>query len=233
MATEFYRLDGGRLTLREYWRMSPDALTFAIAAGAKLLFGGLPFPSSLPKHDRLHRVEWDAVPAAARRALSPFVQAVQDDGYAIQFCHRAEVLEPDRLGIAVVLLAADGRSFAAINHVREPSATKTEVSIVSRFADDSSGTTTVAAEQFRPNPAQLYDRHPRATPGELIAFHRKNLSRWDRQRAVVTLTAETLARAWLDAERGFIEYHVGRGVFVRMTDEEIELQRTAPRPTAD
>src|SRR5205085_12011004 len=84
MGIRWYKVHGGRLSFREYWKMAPDPFTFLIAAGAKL-FGGLPMNFSIPYLDRLDVVELDDLPGGPRRTLKRGVAEFEDAGFDFQF----------------------------------------------------------------------------------------------------------------------------------------------------
>ena len=227
MPTKYYRVHGGKVSFAEYWRMSPNTLTFGIAAIAKL-FGGLPMNFSIPRPSELHVVDWDDVPKAARKAMRTPIEELESAGLMFQFCHQLPVLERTRLGIGVVLLSPDGKTFATVNHAADANANlkETQVSCVSRFVDEGFGCTTSAKKQFKPIPEDITFRHLDMPADELYERHLDYLAGWeDDGRKVRRFNSETVHDVMLEGEQRHVDFHVERGVYVPMTKAEIRRIR--------
>lgn len=233
MPTKYYKVHGGRLSFAEYWRMSPDPISFTIAAGMKL-FGGLPFNFSIPRIDELHEVEWDDLPPPARRALKEPAEQFESAGLELVLCHRLPLLESHRIGIGAVFLAADGLSFATANFGKEHDVVKVELACVTRFDDDSFGVTTTAKKQLKPRPDYVIDRHPGATGDELHEKHVANIERWESKgKQPQRLTPKTLPDVLLEGEQGTVDFHAERGVFIPMSKAEVRQIREQDEGTED
>jgi hypothetical protein len=225
MPTKYYQVDASRLTLAEYWRMSPNALTFLFAAAMRAI-GAMSFDFSIPRPDELRVVDLDDLPDSALKCLRPALNDFRTAGLELALCHEADVLEDHRYGAGLAFLARDGRSFGAVNYGEENDIRRVEISLVSPFDDDTFGVTTTAKKQFKPHPAYLNVRFPEMTAGELCAAHDRNLDRWESDgKRPRRITRESLPGLILEAEQRFVDFHVERGVFVPMSKAEVRLLR--------
>ena len=233
MPTTYYRVHGGKVTLAEYWRMANSPLEFAVAAAFKL-FGGLPMDFSIPRVEAVPFAEWDDLPKSARKKLQGPIDQFEDAGFDYAFSYRAPVLEHTRLGVASVLLRADGRAFAAVNYAEEPNVTKVSANVVSRFPDGAFGTTTDQKKQLKPNPKHHTHRHPGASAAELAGLHAEHLEGWARDglKPQKLDRDASLPAAILQGEQELVDFHAGRGVFVPLTRAEIRAKREQ-RPAED
>jgi len=94
----------------------------------------------------------------------------------------------------------------------------------SRFADDSLATTTTMKKTMNPLPGQSIERHPDANARTLYQRHLEHLARLDRREGLipVKLKPDRLHEFVLECELRYVDYHIARGVFVPMTDEELD-----------
>ena len=158
MGVRYYKVHGGRLSFAEYWRMSPDPLSFLVAAGLKLV-GGMNFTFSIPRIDDLVELDWADLPGVARRALADPRDRFEAAGLRFAFAHELPLLEPHRVAAGAVFLAPDGRAFAAANFAKEEAAHKVVVAAVSRFGDGRFGITTGAEKKLEPRPNRIVRRY--------------------------------------------------------------------------
>lgn len=227
MGVEYYKVDGGRLTFGEYWRMSPNPLVFLIVAIMKP-FGGVSFNFSLPRGDELDFVDWDDLTGAARRKFRDTEDDWIDVGYARVFCHELPVLERHRYGAAAVYRHQDSRSFATQGYARDGDVETTFLSCVTRFDSGAFGCTTTNKQQFKPHPDHPVARFPGVNGVTLYERHVDQVAAWEPEYGRVTpVTPEALPQWILDAEHRFIDFHAERGVFVRMTKQEMRRARAA------
>lgn len=227
MPTTYYKVHGGRLTVAEYWRMSPNLFSFLVAAGLKP-FGGFPFNFSIPRIDELHYVEWDDLPGFARRRMRERVEQLESVGFERIFCYESPFLEEHRLGVATALLAADGRTFAVIPYFRDDNVQRCEVSCVSRFEDETLRGVTTTKKELRPIPEHISFRYPGLPADVLYERHQEHLRGWENDGGQSSrLTREVVADEVLAVEQRTVDFHAERGVFVPMTPGEIRRIRAA------
>jgi hypothetical protein len=103
---------------------------------------------------------------------------------------------------------------------------RTEMTCTTLFVGGTSGSTTTARSVFRPVPDRLVVRLPGSSPADLCASHLDHLARWEAAGHVAEPVArDRVPAVILEAQQRFVDFHAGRGLFVPMTDEEIERCR--------
>jgi hypothetical protein len=227
--TAYYRLDGGKLTLAEYWRMSSGVLTFLIAAGLKLIGRPVRFPFAIPRPERLVLVEFDDLPASARFAIGPPMHMLKESELQLVFCHRLDLLEPHRLGASAVYLDPSGESWAAVLFTQAKDRKRCELSCASKFGDGTLAVTTTAKKALRPHPLSHVVRFPRANPETLLQRHHEHLARLAAN-GLFPLNVERskLQEVILASEQRHVDFHASRGLYVPLTDEEVDRLRGGP-----
>jgi hypothetical protein len=221
--TTFYRVDGGRLTLAEYWRLSSDLLSFLFAAGRKLLGVPLRFAFTVPRPDRLFVVEFDELPAAARNAMKHPIRDAERAGFRLAFCHRLPVPEPERVGAAAVLLDGHHESVLVVIFGLHGERREVQLGCVSWFADDTLASTTTARKTLTPVPGADIERYPGADAATLAGLHRDHLERLAARGLVpAALDPHRLSEYVLEWELRYVDFHIERGVFVPMTEDELD-----------
>lgn len=221
--TTFYRVDSRKLTFAEYWRMSPDVFSFLVAAGLKVI--GLPirFSFAIPRPDKLFVVEFDELPAAARNGMKRALRDAERAGLRLAFCHRLAVPERHRLGAAAVLLDDARQTAFSVIYAQHGAQRECQLSAVSRFADDTLACTTTIKKTMVPVPGSDVDRYPGADPAAIYDRHRAHLERLAGQGLVPVLLDEHRLPDFVhECEVRYVDFHIGRGVFVPMTDDELD-----------
>jgi hypothetical protein len=221
--TTFYRLDGGQLTYAEYWRLAPEPLSFLIAAGRKFIGWPVRFTFAIPRPDRLFVVDVDELPDAAQSAMWPVVRKAKAADLRVAFYHRSPVPERHRVGAAAALLDEYELTCLYVIFGQDGGQRQVQLSCVSRFADRSLGVTTTMPKTLEPVPGNHIERHPGTDPATLYARHQEHLEDLESQGLVpMWLDPERLADVILEWEVGYVDFHVGRGVFVPMTNDELD-----------
>ncbi len=219
--TTFYRVDGGRVRFSEYWRMAPDPLSFLIAAGRKLFGVPIYFNFAIPRPDRLFVVEFEELPESARFAMKPSIRSAEDAGLELAFIHRLVVPERSRFGAAALLTDRSHTSALMIMYGEQQARTELHLSFGSRLADDTLAATTDMKKTMETIPGNSIERYPGANIRTLFRKHREHLERLDAEGR----PAAKIAR-WeefvLDCEVRYVDYHISRGVFVPMTEDELD-----------
>lgn len=221
--TTYYRLDGGQLTYAEYWRLSPEPLSFLIAAGRKLVGWPIRFAFAIPRPDRLFLVDQDELPDAARSAMWPMVRKAKAAGFRLVFHHRLAVPEPHRVGAAAALLDEYALTCFYVMFAQDGGQRQVQLTCSSRFADSTRAITTTLHKTLEPVPGNHIERHPGADPAALYARHQEHLAALESQGLVpMWLDPDRLADVVLEWEVGYVDFHIGRGVFVPMAQEELD-----------
>lgn len=227
---QFYRIDGRRLTFREYRRMCPNLLVFLVAAGLKALGGAVKITGIIPGIDRLHEVSWDALPADDRDRLAGPAREWERLGFRRLFVHRLPLAQEDRLAAAVVFLAPTGDSFVQVWRFVRPDARFTASSVISYFPDGSFGVTTEQPHTFDDPPNYLRVQVRKLAPAAMWERHRENLAGpWAAEgQYPEQLTEARVRELVVRIEQEELEFHTRRGVLVPILDED-ELEELLER----
>jgi hypothetical protein len=221
--TTYYRVDGRKLTFGEYWRMSPDAFSFLIVAGMKLIGMPLKFNFAIPRPDRLFLVDFDELPKPARIGMKPLIRGAEKAGMELVFCHRLAVPEPHRLGAAALLIDESCETGLMVIYGKDRAAEENQMSCASRFADDTLAVTTTMKKTMVPVPDMQVERYPGASPATLIKRHREHMEKLEGEGLVpVPINPDRYEEFVLECELRYVDFHISRGVFVPMTDEELD-----------
>ncbi len=221
--TTFYRVDGARLTYAEYWRMAPGFLAFALSAGCKLLGTPIRFEFAVPRPDRLFLVEFEEFPEAACRAMEPALESARSAGLRLIFCHRLALPEPSRLGAGAYLLDDTNETGLMIGYGQSGNSRELHLACVSQFTDETLATTTTTKKSMKPTPWQSVERYPGSNARTIYEKHLAHLARLAGQGSIpVPHDPARFDRFVLECELRYVDYHIDRGIFVPMTEEELE-----------
>ena len=218
--TEYYRIDGQALTYAEYWRMSPGVFGFTIAAFLKLIRCPMSFTFSIPRPDALTFVEQADVPGWVRRRWEHAMDVCQDEGLRRQFFYTVPTLEDYREGYVASFLFPDRLAGAALIAVAHKNKRKTSFSCVSRLPGRQYLITSDQRLQMEQHPDDEVVRLVGALPEDILDRHREEIARPDTR--PVPLDPADWPRFVLEREQRHIDYHRVRGVYVRMTEDEVE-----------
>lgn len=220
MPTEFYKVDGGKLSLREYWRMAGNPFVFLIAAIAKL-FGGLPIPTYAAKVDQLHLRTLEELPEECGNLLRPAFEAMPARGYRLLFLHEVPQLVRGNFTAGGVFLADDRRSFAVVLAARSGTVAQVAHHFVIRDSDHYFIVTNEKpALKQRPHRTVIYLTG--RSPDEV---HARFQEERDRHMTADQWNDADLRTLILREEQEFIEFHAARGVLKRMSESEIREVR--------
>jgi hypothetical protein len=221
--TNYYRVDGGKLTYGEYWRMSPDPLSFLIAAGLKLIRLPIKFNFTIPRPDQLFVVDFAELPSSARSEMKPMIRSAEKDGMQLSFCHRLAVVERHRIGAAAILLDEEEQIALTVIFGKHNQKRELQLTCCSVFADDTRAITTTMRKTMVPVPGNVIERYPGASPPALLDHHRHHLERLaDEGLVPLRLDASRMPEVVLDWELSYVDYHIDRGVFVPMSEDEVD-----------
>ena len=227
MPATYYKVHGGRLTVAEYWRICSRWQGFLYAVALKP-FGGFRFTFSIARPEEPNIVRLDDLPAPARDRLRGPVEGFERAGLRLAFYQRSLVLERDRLGAGAVLLGHDGEVIGMVAVAGYRGRWVTELNCTTHFTDGRACATTTVREKFRPQPHITAFRCRTLSPEDLCKGHRENLARLEAVGHFPTrITAAQLPRVILEAQQRHVDFHAARGVFVPMTEEEIDRLREA------
>lgn len=221
MSADWYRVDGQNLTYGEFWQMSPGALVFLMVAARKAL-GFTPRFNFSVAHPRLFRwLEADEVPPEVQRRWKRLAELAETEGFAPQLFSEIPCLESHRACFGYAFLGDDAQTGLTIAYVRHQNQAKTALMLASKLADglyvstiNNYGLKSLPdVESVLLNGADLI---------ELLDRHRRRLARFEEAgRFAERIKPEELPRLIRERERTHFEFHVNRGVYVPMTEDEI------------
>lgn len=225
MPAQYFRLDGGRLTLAECWCLARSWAAFAKFLAWKP-FGGYPFRFSIARPDVIHRIDPIELPSGVRDGLLRLVAAAEAAGLGLAFVHRADPLERSRAGAGAVLLDPTGTVIGTVAYSQAGRLVTGEMTLTSHFTDGTAGATTTARRLYREEPHRLIRRHPGLAPAGLLERHRGHLADWEQEGKLPrAFPREALQAHILAAQQRRIDFYVDQGLFVPMTDAEVERAR--------
>lgn len=228
MPATYYKLHGGRLTVAEYWRICSRWQGFLYAMALKP-FGGFRFTFSIARPEELNIVRSDDLPAPARDRLRGPAEGFERAGLELAFYQRSQVLEKHRIGVSAVLLGHGGEVIGMVAVAGYRGQWSVETNCTTHFTDGRACATTTVREKFRTQPHITAFRYPGLKPEALCGRHRDNLARMETAGHFPTrITAAQLPGVILEAQQRYIDFHAARGVFVPMTEEEIDRLRGGP-----
>jgi hypothetical protein len=227
--TQYYRLNGGRLSLPECWRLARSWSKFATLLAWKPL-GGFPFTFSIPRPESLQIIDPGELPEQVRKWLLEQVALFERAGLELVFSHRSQVLERTRLGVGSVFLDPTGTVIGTVSIAQSSKARRQFAqSFTTHFTDGTAGMSTTARSWFQNQPQYLKNRYGPLPPDVLYMRHQDNLKRWEQRAGKFpqSFTRRQLPDVILQAEQRFVDFHAARGLFVPMTEEEIARKREA------
>jgi Zn-dependent protease len=219
----FYRVDSRRVTLTEYWWGSPASVV--PAAMFKLLRVRLSSPTDDPCVESLaaFEVEPHAIPGKVAQRLALPIQQFKSLGFHSPVWHGIEDDVQHSTTYLATLVHASGRAWARVHSrtwtARTPAVTKTFHEIVSetapgRFLWSLSSKADLAA----PKTCTVL-RHVNATPAALWSAHHAALGKAKSQPA--TVASGKALRIAVERHHATVrQFHVGRGVFAPLSDDE-------------
>jgi hypothetical protein len=218
--TEYYRLNGQALTYAEYWRMSPGVFAFAVAALLKLLHCPLRFTFSIPRLEALTFLEPADIPEWVRDRWQEAVEVCQDEGLRLQFCYTTPVLERGRAAYAGSFLHPEGHVAAAAIAVRHARRTQVAFSCLTRLPGGRWLITSDQPAKMEPHPDDVIVRLVGADPDDVLDRHLEEVRALERP--PLRIDPGEWPRLVLEREQRHVDFHIVRGVYVPMTEEEVE-----------
>jgi hypothetical protein len=224
--SSFYKTVATKATFRElWWNTRPNVLLFAIAAVLKVLRVRLPAPFGFAP-ENLRLIDVEELPIGPQRALADLLEQCRRLGFTPRF---AEVLPcaGDAEGYGVLLANHDGTMFAAANCARFIRRLDIYVTFVSRLSSGLRIGTTNAPRRLLSPPGVEGQYLTGARADELLRTHQSRLleigDAWP-----VAMNDTALRQFVHEMERQSLEFHQGRGVWVRMTIGEVDRLRAVP-----
>jgi hypothetical protein len=222
-----YKVDSRRRSFAEHWRIQwPNVGSFLFAAFCKLL--GIPQRCTfgIRRPEKLYLHEPSGVPRIVRQRLANAVRECEDVGLAFQFYASvdATVGGPAKAYLAA-MLDAEGLTWASVIGVlvrRENSdcAQPARLTCFSLLPDGRYVVTSDHQWKITPHPDDLPEYLVGAAPDAVVARHYERMD--EPALRPVAVREDQLAGIILGREQRHVDYQVERGVYVPMTQEEID-----------
>ncbi len=224
MGDVFYKTRMNRLTFGELWRMSPDPLTFLIASGMKM-FGKLPDGDlGVCRLDSLERLDESEVPDHVHESWSKWVDACEAEGIGLEFYYTVPVVGHDVEAYAAAMLGDGGQVAAQALYARQKHVEKAVLALFSRLGDGRQLMTSSKRREMEIPPGIEVVRLPRGTPSAVVARH---LERVRSIGGATPIRPEHLERLILEFTNRETDFHIERGVYVPMSEDEVASIRVA------
>jgi Zn-dependent protease len=231
----FYRIDSTRITLREYWWALRSPVVI-VAALLKFLRIRLDSSSDDPNVDTLvpYETAGSELPANVREVFAPLLRDFAGQDFEEPVYHAIEDAHHFTQIYLATLRHRSGRAFGRIQYRvwRKPHPPKTFLfpSIVSVFTDRTFLATTGAQRDLASPPTCRVHRMPGAGVADLWAAHERLLREAQARQSVVPVTQPTELRQASEWHHGVVrDFHLMRGVFVPMSETEVETATVVGR----
>ena len=225
--TALYKVDSTKRTFAEHWRIQwPNVGGFVIVAVSKLL--GVPRPCTfgIRRPDALVLHKPTSVPRPVRESFADAIAACEERGLIFQFYSSCDAVIGARIkAYSAAMLDQEGHVWAtAITTapLRGSSgrAGRAKFSCFSRLPDSTYVVTTDHLWRITPHPGDLVEYVVGAPPDVIVARHYRRID--EPALPVLSVGEDELADLLLSREQRYVDHQVRRGVFVPMTQEEID-----------
>jgi hypothetical protein len=219
----YFRTDTTRLTFGELWRISSRLPVFLRACVNKVFGLRAPVRWAVRHELTIRALHTEEVPGAALAVLEPLIEEFQQLGARLAFYHATPAVG-NLEGYAAVLLPPEHNFFIVVVWAR---------SQISRWGNETSGcgvtsqlqngsffTTTNLPRKFNKPPASRVLRLRGATPTELAERHQEAVAESGLS-AILIHSEEQLKSILEEIKRRNFEWHLGRGVYLPLTGEEL------------
>lgn len=228
---EFYRLRLSKLRFRELRRGTTLGQACLIKCLAPLGFASGP-TIPVPRAERLIQLAWEDLPSHVRLLMAPWLDQAAASGFAPGLYYTLPMLGRQEafgavwqdaegcvlasfLYARVRLRAADGEKDAYSDEQL------VEASLLSALPHDKLLVTETRRSEFDPLPTHAVQLIENADWPTLLAAHQRRLAAHDRS-ALRRFTAAELPPFVLHLNHQEIDAHIARGVYQRMTREDID-----------
>ena len=223
----FYKIDSRRISLREYWWGTPNPLIILVAWLIKMLRIRLPGSADDPNVESLEpfRISPDRLPEEARERFHSVHEELQALGFHSPVCYWIHDVKQQTDIYQAVYLHNSGQAMARVHyrawHLTKPAKEFFFSQLVTRFTD---GTYLISTSGKRDllGPAECREnRRVGATATVLWTMHQDALQEDLLLRTVRPIRDEyDLVEAVENHHALVRDFHVNRGVFVPLSEEE-------------
>jgi hypothetical protein len=221
----YYKTVATRATFRElWWCTRPNALAFLFASLFKIMHLRLPTQFGFAP-DRMEMLDPEDLPPGPKTALRDVLAQCAETGLTPRFAETLPCVG-DGGAYGVVLVNHDGTIFASANCARFIRRVEVHVSLASLLNNGHRIATTSAPRRLLAPPGVEARYHTGADVADLMRVHRLRLLEIGDAWPVALDDAGLLAHL-RDVERQALEFHHGRGVWVRMSIAEMDRVRAS------
>jgi hypothetical protein len=230
---EYIKLDSRKISWREYWNIVPSLLVL-IPWGAKLLGIRMKFSSGFPYPESQREFETTAenFPGDALTRLWPLVELCLPLGFHTPRFFRFDTLGGETQTSLIALLHSSGRLSARIFYTinRNPNAPpviNTLVGFLSELQDGTFFFTGNQGPKFKNFPGVTVNRVIGGSPARLLESHQQKLARFEMRNPAKPVNSDQLLDdVWDRYERQATEFGLKRGIYVKMSPDEIAQARS-------
>lgn len=225
---EYYRVDSRKITLREYWNILPSwkALIPWIAARFKV---SMSFGSGFRRVELVRELEVaeSEFSPQARAKLQPLLDQCLQLGFHSPRFFSFKTIRRDAQTSFIALLHRSGDLTLRLMHtlatnVNPPVETQLVV-LMSELNDGTFFFTSDQKPKFLTGPGIMANRLVEASPARLLESHQQKLAALNpRNPPKPVHSAEALDQVWDRYEKASHDYSVRRGLYVQMSQAELE-----------
>lgn len=224
MGNRFYKTRMNRLTFGELWRMTPGPLTFLIASGMKL-FGGLPDGDfGFCRLDALERLDDSEIPDHVHHSWSGWLDACEAEGIGLEFYYTIPFVGHDTEAYAAAMLHSGGLVAAHALYARQKHVEKSVLVLFTRMGDGRHLVTSSKHKELVSPHGFDVVRLPGRAPDDVVARH---LERVRSAEGALPIRAGLLEHFIVEFSNLETDFHIERGVYVPMPEEEVASIRGA------
>lgn len=227
----YFKVDGRKITLREYWNLSRSwkAIIPWIGArlGAPMQFGN---GFGLPESVREMEIPEGELSAEAKTRLQPLLDQCLQLGFHSPRYYRHESLRRDVCTQFVSMLHDSGQFTLRLMHSMASNVSPPIVNVLAVLLSElSDGTYFFTSDQppkFNGPKGILNNRLIGADPLKLIQSHQEKVAQLAlRTPPKLVKSQEALEEVWDRYEKLSLDFQLNRGVYVRMAEHEVQGQQ--------
>ena len=234
---EYFKVDSSKITLREYWNISRSYKAVLAWGLARL---GEPLPSGAafrqPESVQEMEIPESQVTDAAKSKLLPLLQQSQASGFHSPRYYLHQSLRGDISTYFISMLHHSGKFSLRLMYTRAGTPEKPIENVLavllSELNDGTFFFTSDHREKFKVPPGILNNRLIGATPMQLIESHQARLEEFATRNPTKTVSSiHELDDVWNRYEKYSTDHQLRRGLYVRLSPEELEGQQPSAGTT--
>ena len=228
-AMKYYKTDSRKISFREYWHISRGT-GFLIGWFNKALGIPMNFIKGIPEPQAFREkiIEAETVPSKILTKLNSSVLDLKQIGFDQFWYYTSKNSLTEGAAYGVQALHSSQKTIGKIVFASFRSRESLALVFVSELNDGTFSGTTNNRRQFNPPPGYIVSRQARASAAELWELHQNKLAKLSRDnnppKTIGNL--DQVVEFENKTSRMFFEDKVARGIWVEMTDSEVEAMRS-------